>query len=181
METIEIPVPDAVVKAEVDAAIHDAVHGLDHDEDKFAELLESQGSSREEFEADAQKSAERSVKIQLLLDSIAEAENTQVGQEELTERIIFQAQRYGIAPEQFIQQIQEANQLGAIFADIRRGKALASIVDRVSVSDTEGNSINTAELFGSESGETIDYDDDIEVIEADDVDALEAPASDDEK
>ncbi|MFH5207129.1 trigger factor [Antrihabitans sp. NCIMB 15449] len=181
LETIEIPVPDAVVKAEVDAAIHDAVHGLDHDEDKFAELLESQGSSREEFEADAQKSAERSVKIQLLLDSIAEAENTQVGQEELTERIIFQAQRYGIAPEQFIQQIQEANQLGAIFADIRRGKALASIVDRVSVSDTEGNSINTAELFGSESGETIDYDDDIEVIEADDVDALEAPASDDEK
>ena len=156
LETTDIPVPEAVVKAEVDNAVHEAVHGLDHDEDKFAELLEAQGSSREEFDADAQKSAERSVKVQLLLDTIADAENTQVGQEELTERIIFQAQRYGVSPDQFIQQIQQANQLGALFADVRRGKALASVVDRVSVTDTDGNAIDTNELFGSPSDDAAD-------------------------
>ncbi|RRQ25067.1 trigger factor [Rhodococcus sp. Eu-32] len=149
LETVEVPVPEAVVKAEVDNQVHEAIHGLDHDEAKLAELLESQGSSREEFDKDVKETAEKSVRTQLLLDAIAEAEKTEVGQDELTERIIFQAQRYGMSPEQFIQQVQQANQLGAVFADVRRGKALASVVDRVKVTDTAGADIDTSELFGS--------------------------------
>ncbi|MEO7078426.1 trigger factor [Rhodococcus sp. BP22] len=153
LETLEIPAPEAVVKAEVDSQLHEAIHGLDHDEAKLAEMLEAQGSSREEFDKDVKEAAEKSVRTQLLLDAIAEAEQTQVGQDELTERIIFQAQRYGISPEEFIQQVQQANQLGAIFADVRRGKALASVVDRVNVTDTAGATVDTAELFGSPADE----------------------------
>ncbi|GGK64066.1 trigger factor [Nocardia camponoti] len=155
LETIEVPLPEAVVKAEVDAVIHDAVHGFDHDEAKLAEALEAQGSSREEFDKDTQEAAEKSVKTQLLLDAIAEAEGTQVGQQELTERILFQAQRYGMSPEQFIQQVQQAGQLGAVFADVRRGKALAGVVTQVKVTDSDGNVVDTAELFG----EPVDSDD----------------------
>ncbi|WP_336083172.1 trigger factor [Nocardia sp. SSK8] len=148
LETVEVPLPEAVVKAEVDAVLHDAVHGFDHDEAKLAEALEAQGSSREEFDKDTKEAAEKSVKTQLLLDAIAEAENTQVGQQELTERILFQAQRYGMSPEQFIQQVQQAGQLGAVFADVRRGKALAGVVTQVKVTDSEGNAVDTAEMFG---------------------------------
>ena len=137
-----------VVKAEVDAVVHDAVHGFDHDDAKLAEALEAQGSSREEFDKDTQEAAEKSVKTQLLLDAIAEAENTQVGQQELTERILFQAQRYGMSPEQFIQQVQQAGQLGAVFADVRRGKALAGVVGQVKVTDSDGNVVDTTEMFG---------------------------------
>ncbi|MGW6424068.1 trigger factor [Nocardia sp. NPDC055053] len=156
LETVEVPLPEAVVKAEVDAVLHDAVHGFDHDEAKLAEALEAQGSSREEFDKDTQEAAEKSVKTQLLLDAIAEAENTQVGQQELTERILFQAQRYGMSPEQFIQQVQQAGQLGAVFADVRRGKALAGVVGQVKVTDSEGNVVDTAEMFGdpADSDET---------------------------
>ncbi|KLL96587.1 trigger factor [Rhodococcus rhodochrous] len=149
LETVEIPVPEAAVQAEVDSALHDAIHELDHDETKLNELLEAQGTSREEFDKEARESAERSVKTQLLLDAIAEAENTTVEQQELTERIFFQAQRYGIPPEQFIQQISQANQLGAVFADVRRGKALGTVVDRANVTDTTGATVDTAELFGT--------------------------------
>ncbi|MEV6363094.1 trigger factor [Nocardia asteroides] len=156
LETVEVPLPEAVVKAEVDAVLHDAVHGFDHDEAKLAEALEAQGSSREEFDKDTQEAAEKSVKTQLLLDAIAEAENTQVGQQELTERILFQAQRYGMSPEQFIQQVQQAGQLGAVFADVRRGKALAGVVGQVKVTDSEGNVVDTTEMFGdpADSAET---------------------------
>lgn len=149
LETVEVPLPEAVVKAEVDAAVHDAIHGLDHDEAKLAEMLEAQGSSREEFDKDAQQSAEKSVKTQLLLDAIAESEGTSVGQQELTERILFQAQQYGMSPDQFIQQIQQAGQLGAVFADVRRGKALATVVEKFTVTDTTGATVDTKELFGS--------------------------------
>ena len=51
--------------------------------------------------------------------------------------------------EQFIQQIQQAGQLGAVFADVRRGKALATVVDQVTVTDTSGAAVDTKELFGS--------------------------------
>ncbi|WZH91092.1 trigger factor [Nocardia farcinica] len=148
LEKTEVPLPEKVVQAEIDAVLHDAVHGFDHDEAKLAEALEAQGSSREEFDKDTKEAAEKSVKTQLLLDAIAEAEGTQVGQEELTERILFQAQRYGMAPEQFIQQVQQAGQLGAVFADVRRGKALAGVVGKVKVTDSEGNTVDTAEMFG---------------------------------
>jgi trigger factor len=152
LEQVEVPLPEAVVQAEIDAVVHDAVHGFDHDEDAFAAALEAQGSTREEFDKDTKESAEKSVKTQLLLDAIAEAENTQVGQEELTERILFQSQRYGLSPEQFIQQVQQAGQLGAVFADVRRGKALAGVVGKVKVTDSEGNSVDTAEMFGAPEG-----------------------------
>ena len=36
--------------------MHNAIHGLDHDEAKFAEALEAQGSSREEFDAETRSS-----------------------------------------------------------------------------------------------------------------------------
>lgn len=149
LEATDIPLPEKVVQAEIDAVLHDAVHGFDHDEAKLAEALEAQGSSREEFDADTKQAAEKSVKTQLLLDAVAEAENTQVGQDELTERIIFQAQRYGMSPDQFIQQVQQAGQLGAIFADVRRGKALAGVVTSATVTDTAGNAVDTAEMFGA--------------------------------
>ncbi|MBF6241266.1 trigger factor [Nocardia otitidiscaviarum] len=149
----EVPLPEKVVQAEIDAVLHDAVHGFDHDEAKLAEALEAQGSSREEFDKDTKEAAEKSVKTQLVLDVVAEQENTQVGQDELTERIIFQAQRYGMSPDQFIQQVQQAGQLGAIFADVRRGKALAGVVTAATVTDTAGNTVDTAEMFGAPAEE----------------------------
>ncbi len=149
LEQTEVPLPEGAVQAEIDAVVHDAVHGFDHDEARFAEALEAQGSSREEFDKDTKEAAEKSVRTQLLLDAIAEAADTQVGQDELTERILFQAQRYGLSPEQFIQQVQQAGQLGAIFADVRRGKALAGVVGEAKVTDTEGNAVDTSEMFGT--------------------------------
>ncbi|MGN2640911.1 trigger factor [Nocardia takedensis] len=175
LDKVEVPLPEAVVKAEIDAVTHDAVHGFDHDDAKLAEALEAQGSSREEFDKDTKEAAEKSVKTQLLLDAVAEAENTQVGQDELTERILFQAQRYGLSPEQFIQQVQQAGQLGAIFADVRRGKALAGVVGRVKVTDSEGNAVDTSEMFG---GGEDSVDELAEALEAADATEAEADKAD---
>ncbi|WP_330182671.1 trigger factor [Nocardia sp. NBC_01503] len=176
LETVEIPLPEKVVQAEIDAVLHDAVHGFDHDEAKLAEALEAQGSSREEFDKDTKESAEKSVKTQLLLDAVAEAENTQVGQDELYERIIFQAQRYGMSPDQFIQQIQQAGQLGAVFADVRRGKALAGVVVQAAVTDTAGNTVDTTEMFGNpaEEAEEVSAEELAEVADATEAAEVEA-------
>jgi len=148
LEQVEVPLPEAVVQAQVDETVHNALHGLDHDEDRLAEALAEQGSSREEFDAEARENAEKAVKAQLLVDAIADELKVQVGQDDMTERLVLQSRQYGVEPQQLLQFLQENNQLPAMFADVRRGKALAIVVRGATVKDTAGNTIDTAEFFG---------------------------------
>ncbi len=149
---VEVPLPEAIVKAQVDDTLHNAIHGLDHDEEKFNESLTEQGSSREEFDADNQSNAEKAVKTQLLMDAIADKLDIQVGQGDLTERLVLMSRQYGIEPQQLLQVLQQNNQLPAMFADVRRGLTIAAVVHGATVTDTDGNVIDTAEFFGPAGG-----------------------------
>ena len=148
LEQVDVPLPEAIVQAQVDETLHNAIHGLDHDEAKFAEALEEQGSSREKFDADTRTNAEKAVKTQLLLDAIADELDIQVGQDDLTERLVMTSRQYGIEPQQLLGYLQEHNQLPAMFADVRRGLTIAAVVEAATVTDTDGNVVDTAEFFG---------------------------------
>ena len=65
LEQVDVPLPENIVQAQVDDTLHNAIHGLEHDEKRFEEALEAQGSSREEFDADNRTNAEKAVKTQL--------------------------------------------------------------------------------------------------------------------
>jgi trigger factor len=148
LETVEIPLPEKVVDEEVEGQQHQVIHALGHDDEQVAKFLEAQGKTREEWDAESREEAEKSVKQQLLLDAIADQQDTEVSQDELTQQIIFTAQRYGMQPQEFIQQLTQANQVGAVYADVRRGKSLAAIVGDVTVTDSNGTTVDTAEYFG---------------------------------
>lgn len=189
VEQVEMPLPEAVVQAHIDNALHNALHGLDHDENKFAESLAEKGSSRAEFDAETRSEAEKSVKTQLLLDALGDKLEIQVGQNDLTQHLVLMARQYGIPPQQLVQFLQQNNQLPAVFADVRRGMALAAAVRAAEVSDTAGNAIDTAEFFGTDSdegGEAADAAAEAlaaaeEAEEGDDaVEAVEAEAASDE-
>jgi trigger factor len=166
VEATEVPLPESVVTAEVDSTLHDAIHSFDHDEERFGQFLESQGKTREEFDTETRAEAEKSVRTRLVLDALADAEQISVNDQELTERIVFQAQQYQMPPEEFVRRIQEAGQLGAIYADVRRSKALIAAVRAATVTDGSGAQVDLSELLG-------DDDDGIEVLE---VPGEEAPA-----
>ncbi|MFW0784607.1 trigger factor [Gordonia sp. CPCC 206044] len=159
---VEIPLPEKVVDDEIEGQQHQIIHALGHDDEQVAKFLEAQGKTREEWDAEAREEAEKSVKTQLLLDAIADQQETEVGQDELTQQILFQAQRYGMQPQEFIQQLQSAGQVGAVYADVRRGKALAGIVSEVGVTDSNGAAVDTTEFFGDN-----DADDDADADSTD--------------
>ena len=158
LELVEVPLPEAIVSAQVDSALHNAIHPLDHDEDRFAEALESQGSSREKFDADNREAAEKAVKTQLLMDAISDDLDIQVGENDLSERLVLMSRQYGVEPQQLVQLLQQNNQLPAIFADVRRGLAVAAVVEAATVTDTDGNVIDTTEFFGPPVGPDSDVD-----------------------
>ncbi|WP_029372949.1 trigger factor [Mycobacterium sp. UM_WWY] len=148
LEQTEVPLPENIVQAQIDDTLHNRIHALDHDEDKFAEQLTEQGSSREEFDADNRTHAEKAIKTQLLMDALADKLDVQVGQNDLTERLVLMSRQYGIEPQQLIQLLQQNNQLPAMFADVRRALTIAAVVHAATVTDTEGTVVDTTELFG---------------------------------
>lgn len=152
LEQVDIPLPESIVKAQVDSALHNALHSLDHDESKLDEVLAQQGKSREEFETETRTAAETDVKRQLLLDALADELEVQVGQDDLTERLVATSRQYGIEPQQLVAYLQENNQLPAMFADVRRALAIAEVIRAATVTDTAGNTVDTDEFFGKRPG-----------------------------
>lgn len=148
LEQVDIPLPEAIVKAQVDSALHNTLHSLNHDESKLDEVLAQQGKSREEFETETRTAAETDVKRQLLLDALADELEVQVGQNDLTERLVATSRQYGIEPQQLLAYLQENNQLPAMFADVRRALAIAEVIRAATVTDTAGNAVDTDEFFG---------------------------------
>lgn len=149
IEATDVPTPEAVVDAEAHAQMHQLIDQFGGDTSILDQALAAEGTDRESFEAETREGAARAIRSQLLLDAVAEESSTEVSQAELTQHIMFQAQRYGMDPNQFVQQIQQAGQLGSLFADVRRSKALADVIEKVSVKDTDGNVVDTSEFFGT--------------------------------
>lgn len=148
LEQVDVPLPESYVQAQFDSVLHSALSGLDHDEARFNELLVEQGSSRAAFDAEARTASEKDVKRQLLLDALADELQVQVGQDDLTERLVTTSRQYGIEPQQLFGYLQERNQLPTMFADVRRELAIRAAVEAATVTDSDGNTIDTSEFFG---------------------------------
>ncbi|AWB84531.1 trigger factor [Corynebacterium liangguodongii] len=148
LEQTSFELPQSVVDEQAHNQVHQLLGQLAHDENALAQLLEAQGTTREEFDAQTRSQAEESVRTQLFLDAVAEQEEPEVTQQELTDHILFTAQSYGMDPNQFVMQLQQSGQIANLFADVRRGKALAAAISRTTVTDSEGNSVDPNEYFG---------------------------------
>lgn len=148
LEQVDVPLPESYVQAQFDSVLHSALSGLNHDEARFNELLVEQGSSRAAFDAEARTASEKDVKRQLLLDALADELQVQVGQDDLTERLVTTSRQYGIEPQQLFGYLQERNQLPTMFADVRRELAIRAAVEATTVTDSDGNTIDTSEFFG---------------------------------
>lgn len=148
LSEVEFELPQSVVDEQAHSQLHQILGQLAHDEKALAQLLEAQGTSREEFDKQTREQAEESVRTQLFLDAVAEQEEPEVSQQELTDHILFTAQSYGMDPNQFIQQLQSNGQIANLFSDVRRGKALAAAICRTTVKDEEGNDVDVDQYFG---------------------------------
>jgi trigger factor len=125
----EIPVPDNLVELEV----------KDH--------LEGEGRMEDaEHRAEVDGQVRSSLKSDFLLDAIVQAEDVQITEIELTEYLVRTSQRYGMAPQQFAEELQKAGQIQQLVAEVTRAKALASVLGRITVKDASGNVVDLEAL-----------------------------------
>jgi trigger factor len=102
------------------------------------------------------------VRAQFLLDAIADANEVQVGDTELTEYLVRQASRYNMAPQEFASQIMQAGNLPVVYADVRRNKALAEVLEQATITDASGNPVDLSALNPTLASSADESDDPIE-------------------
>jgi trigger factor len=162
IETVEFPVPESAITNEVGYREHDIIHSLGHDDALFEQFLAGQGKTREEFDTELRDGATNSVKAQFILDAIADQHEVGVGDGELTEYLVRQAQRYDMSPQDFANEVMQAGNLPALIADVRRNKALAVALNAATITDASGNPVDLSALSAQDISAFEEAEDELE-------------------
>ena len=150
IEEANFDIPKGIVEEQAQGQIQQVLSQFGGDENILKSILESQGSDLDSFYDEAKKSAEEATRTWLLLDALAEELSVEISQNDLTEAVVAQARQNNMMPEQFDQALQQQGQLASLFSDVRRNKALFTVVRDVVAKDTEGNSLDDLMVFFQE-------------------------------
>ncbi|QDZ14018.1 trigger factor [Humibacter ginsenosidimutans] len=129
LELTEIPVPSGLVEDEV------------HRHLEAEERLEDDVHRAEVTEA-----TEKAFRTQVLFDEIAQKENIQVTQDELSNYLVQAAAQYGMDPNEFVQALGESGQLQQTFGEVARNKTIAVVLGRAVVKDGNGEVVDLSEF-----------------------------------
>jgi trigger factor len=147
LDRVEIPLPDAAVDEELTARRQSIAQQLSYAGMSQADYLESEGQTQEEFDAELDRRVRDAMAAQFLLDEIADKEQVGVDQNELTQHMLRRAQSSGQNPEEYIKHAMEHNHVPELVAEVRRGKALALVVESAVVKDASGNAVELKTLL----------------------------------
>jgi trigger factor len=154
VEATDVPAPEGVVRDEVDHRKEAMADELQRIGASMEEYLESEGKSQEEVDDELTKAAAEGVKIQLVLDTLADAAKIEVSDEEFGHEIVHRAQRVGMAPQAYYDQLVRSGAAQAVFGDVRRGKALAHFLEHVKITDSAGEVLTLDALRGDPEDHT---------------------------
>lgn len=140
MEAVKLDLPERTIQDEIDAHFDDG-HGDD--------------AHKTEFETNTRNG----LKSRIILDKIAEVEDLQVNDAELSQWLVQEAQRYNMAPDQFADELVQSGQVQGAVSEVRRAKALAHVLESVNVVDKSGNKIDLESVLRGEDAEN-DFEDD---------------------
>ncbi|MGI9199069.1 MAG: trigger factor [Candidatus Nanopelagicaceae bacterium] len=122
---LEIPVPEKLIEEEVHAH------------------LEREGRLEDDtHRAEVERDTRQMFKQDFLLDEVVKTEAVDVSEMELTEYIMRSASRYGMAPQDFANRIAQSGNINQMLAEVARAKALANILNRVSVVTESGKKVD---------------------------------------
>jgi trigger factor len=128
---LDLPLPEAVVEQEVHRHLEQE-NRLEDDEHR-KEVTESTG---------------KSLRTQFVLDELVSSLEVQPTQDELSTYLVQSAGQYGMEPAEFIQALNQQNQLGAVANEVSRSKALSQALKAVTVKDSKGKKVDLSDFLG---------------------------------
>jgi trigger factor len=143
---VELPLPETLLADEIAWREHTTEDQITRAGRTKEDFLAEQGKTAEEWNAELRDGATQAVKAQLVLDAVADAEQVQVNDAELNDQVIRRAARAGLAPQDYANRLVESGQVGGLIAEVRRGKALATVMEAATVTDASGGAVDLEQL-----------------------------------
>ena len=146
VELVEEDVPDALVQAEMERRLHDLAHRLEHQGVSLGQYLQATGQPQDAFVEGLRTASVGSVKADLALRAVAEAEALEADETDVDNEIAKLAEQTEGDALSIRQQLEHADQMPAVRSDIRKAKALGWLMEHVEIVDEQGNPIDRADL-----------------------------------
>lgn len=125
-ENTEVDIPSGMIETEIENNIHDVENRLSYQGATLDQYLSMMGKTMEEFKNEYKPQAEQTVKQRLVLDAVANAENIEVAEADVDEKIKEMAEKYGKKEDE----IKENEQLrNYIKQNSKVDKTIAFLVD----------------------------------------------------
>lgn len=145
VDGIELEIPTAIVRSEMDDILHRFGHRLEQQGIEFADYLEVTGQTQQGFVADATAQAERGVRTRLLLDTVADQEGLEVTEDEILAVVnaaLAQESEARLDATTFREALRGSPEEKSITSDILRNKALERILSSARPVDEDGNDVD---------------------------------------
>jgi trigger factor len=94
------------------------------------------GRPSADAEADLRAIAVHQVRVRLILDEIADSEGIVATWQDLLQTVLHRARKAGVSPEEYLNGMQKHIGVPVLYADARRAKALAFLMERIHVTTT---------------------------------------------
>jgi trigger factor len=149
LDQLDVEVPDNLVESDLARRREEIEQQLSRANMTLDEYLENTGEEQTEddFWADLEQRTTSALKAQMVLDKVVEERSIGVDQTDMTQHILRKAQSDGVPPQQITEHLQEhPHHIEEYATEIRRGKALALIVEAAEVVDSNGDKVELASL-----------------------------------
>lgn len=155
VELTGVPTPEGVVRDEVAHRKEHMSEELSQIGRTLSEYLELEGKTEEQLDQELTDAAAEGIRVQIVLDALAEAESVQVSDEEFGQEVVSRAQRAGMPPQQYYDQLVRSGAAAALHSDVRRSKALQLLLERVNITDSNGDPVSLDELRAPAADEPV--------------------------
>jgi trigger factor len=161
VEQVEVDLPDALVRSEMDDHLHRFVHRLEDNELTLEDYFRASGVDQEELLEDLRQQAQLSLRNQLVLEAVAKDAQIEVTPEDISE-VLQSLAAQSSDPVAYLQAFSRSGQELALASDILRNRALDAILSAASPVDEDGNLVDLSPRATEVEAEIVEA----EIVEA---------------
>ena len=155
VEQVEVELPEALVRSEMDDHLHRFVHRLEENELTLDDYFRASGVDQDQFLEDLRQQAQLSLRNQLVLEAVARDAEIEVTPADVSTVIQGLAARSG-DPVAYLKAFSQSGQELALAGDILRNRALEAILSEASAVDEEGNPVDLKPMVTEVEAEIVE-------------------------
>jgi len=141
VEQVDVQLPEALVRSEMDDHLHRSVHRLEDSEITLDDYFQMSDQTQDQFLQDLRQQAELSLRNQLVLEAVAKDAGIEVTPEDVSSVLQALAAQSG-DPVAYLKAFKQSGRELALAGDILRNRALDAILSAATPVDEEGNSVD---------------------------------------